>query len=272
MKQWFAILAFMLITFPVFAADSPSPSQPTTANTVEGPVTGKLPDKITLIVQNQKGPRPTVSDMGAVSVSFCTEVTVARSGGASNFFGQQRATSCQTPDRKLHLSGKRQTTGIHITPKAAGEWRWTSDYSLSFTPKNPWPAGQQYQVQFDSALFPENVVLTNGTSIFAAEPLKVRVSQMSFLQDPNDIETRGVSTVLAFNTPVDAQALKEHIGFTLQELTGGKKPGDRRVVAKGDNLPFEIQMIDGGMRANITTPIKTIPDKERFVEIAIQPG
>ena len=272
MKQWLVMLAFLLIPFSALADETQAPAQPATANKVEGPVAGKLPDEIALTVRNANGPLPTVSNMDQVSASFCTEVTVKRSGGAMNFFASPQYTTCQTPDRKLHLAGKRQLTGIHITPDVAGEWRWMSDYSLSFTPKNPWPPGQRYQVQFDNAIFPENVKLTNGAYGFTAEPLKVRVSTMSFLQDPNDIEKRGVVTSLTFNAPVEARALKEHLRFTLQELTDEAKPADRRIIARAEDLPFEIQLNDGGMQANITTPIRTIPDKERFVQIIIQPG
>ena len=185
---------------------------------------------------------------------------------------QQPRIYCRTPDRKLHLAGRRQLTGIHMTPEADGLWRWDSDYSLTFKPKKSWPAGQNYQVQFDQAIFPDQVILTNNSYSFTTEPLSVHVSEMEFFQDPNDVEKRGVTTTLDFNTPVEAQAIKEHLQFVLEELTDDSRPTDRKIIAKAENLSFELQLNEDGTRATVTTPIKTLPDKERFLKVVVQPG
>ena len=95
---------------------------------------------------------------------------------------------------------------------------------------------------------------------------------MEFFQDPNDVEKRGVTTTLDFNTPIEAQALKEHLQFVLEELTDDSRPTDRKIIAKAENLSFELQLNEDGTRATVTTPIKTLPDKERFLKVVVQPG
>ena len=273
MRQWCALLVFSLMVSPVFAADPPASQKPVTANKVEGPVTGQLSDKITLTIQNPVNDSPRVSNKASLSVSFCTEITVMENvrlqGGK---YVQQPRIYCRTPDRKLHLSGRRQLTGIHMTPEADGLWRWAGDYTLTFKPKKSWPAGQAYQIQFDQAIFPDQVILTNNSYSFTTEPLSAHVANMEFFQDPNDVEKRGVTTTLDFNTPIEAQALKEHLQFVLEELTDDSRPTDRKIIASAANLSFELQLNEDGTRATVTTPIKTLPDKERFLKVVVQPG
>ena len=253
MKSWFVLPAFLLcLLSPVFAADTPAP---TTANKVEGPVTGKLPDSINVQIQNPNRFLH-VLNLDTVSVSFCTPGLI----------------TCSTPNRALHIAGQRQLTGIHMTPDAEGEWRWDSDYDLVFTPKKPWPVAQPYRVQFDAAVFPAPVKWFGGSYDFASDSLKPTIDSMEFFQDPIEVEKRGVSTTINFNTAVDAKDLKDHLQFTLQELTDAAKPGDRKVVGKEENMPFDLQLVDDGTTANVTVPLKTLPDKERFLKAVVSPG
>ncbi len=249
-----------------------SPPLPVTAEKVGGPVTGQLPDKIKLTIENSGVAVLGVSDKSALSVSFCTEVTSMENVWSAGKVVQQPVTRCRTPDRKLHLAGRRQLTGVHMTPEVDGLWRWDNDYRLTFRPKKFWPTAQTYQVQFDQSIFPEAIELANTSMHFATQPLSAHVTEMEFLQDPNDVENRGVSTVLDFNAPVDAQTVRDHLRFTLEELTDGAKPTDRKIVAKSENLPFDVQFDQSGAKATVTTPIKTLPDKERFVKVAVLPG
>ncbi len=272
MKKWCALLAFCLMVSPVFAADPPSSKKPVTANKVEGPVTGQLSDKITLTIQNPGNNSPRIFDKASLSVSFCTETTVMEKVRLKGKDVQQPRIYCRTPDRKLHIAGRRQLTGIHMAPEADGLWRWDSDYTLTFKPKKPWPAGQDYKIQLDQAIFPDKVILTNNTYSFTTEPLSVHVANMEFFQDPNDVEKRGVTTILNFNTPVEAQALKEHLQFALEELTDDSRPSDRKIIGKAENLSFALQLNEDGTQATVTTPIKTLPDKERFLRVVVQQG
>ncbi len=272
MKKWFALLAFCLMASPLLAADHTVSGKPVTANKTQGPATGQLSDKITLSVQDPGNYSPSASDKKSVSVSFCAETTVMENTWVKGKNIQQPRVYCRTPDRKLHLAGRRQSTGIHMMPEVDGVWRWDTDYTLTFKPRKPWPAGQNYYVQFDHSIFPDQVTLTNDSYTFATAPLSVHVSGMEFFQDPNEVEKRGVTTVLDFNMPVEVQAVKEHLRFILEEMTDDAEATDRKVIAKAENLSFELQLDEDGKQATVTTPIKTLPDKERFLKVIVQPG
>ena len=66
--------------------------------------------------------------------------------------------------------------------------------------------------------------------------------------------------------------LRQHLQFVLEELTDDAKPPDRQIIAKAETLPFELQLNEDGTQATVTTPIKTLPDKERFLKVVVQPG
>lgn len=276
MRSWIgASLALFFIASPLIAAESTpqsTPSQPVTANKVEGPVTGKLPDKIILSIDPHSSNSPGLNNKSQLGVSFCTENSTFENVLINGQYLKQPRVYCITPDRKLHLSGKRQNTGITMVPELAGEWRWSSDYSLVFKPKKPWPTAQNYQLKFDQAVFPDQVKLVNGNYSFVTESLIPQIPEMTFFQDHNDVEKRGVSTTIRFNSPVEADDLKQHLEFILEELTEEPKPNERKVIAKAENLPFDMKMNDSGTEAVITTPLKTLPDKERFLKVVIKPG
>lgn len=272
MRSWIvAALTLFLVSSSLIAADYTSP-QPVTANKVEGPVTGSLPDKIMLSIDPYSSNSPGLNNTAQLRVSFCTEHSTFENVLINGEYVKQPKVNCNTPDRKLHLFGKKQNMGITLVPELAGEWRWSSDYSLVFKPKTPWPAAQNYQLKFDQTVFPNQVKLINGNYSFITEPLIPQIPQMSFFQDPNDVEKRGVSTTIRFNSPVETETLKQHLEFILQELTEPLKPNEHNVIAKAENLAFDIKMNDSGTEAVITTPLKMLPDKERFLTVVIKPG
>jgi len=259
-----AFLALLVSVSPVFA-DAPvvpdiTAPVPTTANKVDGPVTGGLPDKIDL---NVWFGGEIVSNVRPVTIRFCMH---------QNYVFNYMASICSTPDRQLHITGKRQLTGITMTPPVEGEWRWDSDYSLQFTPVHAWPAGKQFQVDMQPSIFPTQVDLHDQHFTISSAPLRASITSMTFFQDENQSDNRGVSTSIQFNTPVAAKDAKEHLSFKLEELSDGDKPEDRKILSAGDNLPFELKMSDDGLEANITTPIASMPDKERFLEANISEG
>ena len=161
MKKWrlagiFAVVLASTLTLAVFSHHHHTPKGkppvlPVTANKISGPVTGQLPDHMDLWLTSDNA---NVTNVASVPVSFCS--------AKASVLGQ-KASTCDEPDRKLHLGGKRQLTGIAMTPDVHGEWRWDSDYRLVFSPAQPWVPGQDYNVVFDSSIFPSQVTL-HGTA------------------------------------------------------------------------------------------------------------
>ncbi len=260
MKKWLAaaLLALILFVPPVHAADKPI--VPTTANKVSGPVTGQLPDKIDLRVWFGG---EIVTNLQSATVSFCANET---------YLMGHLVSTCTFPDRKLHISGKRQLTGITMTPPIEGEWRWDSDYRLTFTPAQPWAPGQNYNVKFAATVFPSNVILHSDSFTIHVAPLRASIGTIEFFQDPNESEKRGVTATIDFNTPVAADALKPHLSVKTEELTDAAKPEDRKIVSTSENLPFDLKMSDDRLRATVSVPVATMPDKERFMVLDISKG
>ena len=58
---------------------------------------------------------------------------------------------------KLDLIGEVLSQGVTLSPNIAGKWLWQDDNTLSFTPEQAWPAGQQYKVSLDKAIFAPDI-------------------------------------------------------------------------------------------------------------------
>src|SRR5579862_3479868 len=48
----------------------------------------------------------------------------------------------------LQQADKIITSGIDLSPKITGTWRWVSDKNLEFAPKNDWPIDKAFTVSF----------------------------------------------------------------------------------------------------------------------------
>lgn len=245
-----------------------------TANQVSGPAVGNLTDKIELSLSPYLSNRPNLSNRDALTISFCATRTIRETVLLNGRYVPQSRVHCETPGRKLNQTGKRAMTGVTMTPDLTGEWRWRDDYTLTFKPKRAWPAGQPVQLRFDAGLFPDQVKLLSGSYQFTTEPLAPQITDMQFFQDPNDVEKRGVSASVRFNTPVAAEALKRHLRATLEEVSWETEARGlrKRLVAAAENMPFDLQLNEGGQQAEITVPLKVLPDKERFLKLEILPG
>lgn len=273
MKSWIQTKSLTLLILS-FLTISPVIAAPTveTANKITGPIQGNIDDKVVVSVDPRASKYARLQNLSSLPVSFCTENTSYKNISMNGMNINQPRVNCTTPDRKLQLAGKQQTTGIKMVPDLPGEWRWLSDFTLSFQPKNPWPAGQNYQVTFSQEIFPEQIKIANGSYSFSAEQLNPRIQSMTFFQDINDAEKRGVTTTIQFNTPVEQEELKKHLEFTLEEVLDASKQNEKKVVTQAKDLPFDIKMNDDGAEAVISLPIKSLPDKERFLRATIKPG
>lgn len=233
------VLAFYLAAhIPAFAQQA-----------ADAAVTGTLPDPIALIIGEKESRYTKQENNTPLEIRFCEEKT--------------SKDYCVTPNRNLNRTGMQVTSGVALTPAIEGEWRWQSDYSLVFTPKSVWPAGQNYSVAFDATLFPPHVTLKNTGYAFSSEKLAGTVSSMTFFQDPNDLNRKLVSTLISFNYPVATESVEKALRFSMEELEGGKP------VTSAQNLDFKAAWETDKRSVTVTTPIATLPDKERFMKIEI---
>lgn len=262
-------LAVVLMSEPVAASESLPPAA--TANLVTGPVTGALGDKITLALD----PFQTFTGLQGRSplrLRFCAIKTSYRTVTLNGMSQREARTDCITPDRKLNLRGRRVAEGLQLTPEVAGTWRWLSDYDLIFTPRQEWPSGVSYQGAITGAIFPSQVLLTSRDFTASTTALTAQIGSMSFFQDPSDITQKGVSARVVFNAPVKLDDVKAKLTATLEELSEAPKPTEKKIIAAAENLPLEAKLDETGRVVTVTIPLKTLPDKVRFIRLDLAPG
>lgn len=184
-------------------------------------------------------------------------------------YGDNYYMACQP---RLELDGKKAVAGITITPAIDGEWRWRGDYSLYFTPSAYWQAGTNYTISLDLDAMgvPARVVLNRGARqaaiTFMTNTLAVKFPEMAYMQDPGDPAKKLVSTRLSFNYPVDLALLKEKIRLEMEEENGGA------LQKSATALTYEIKYNAEDRTAWAATPIKTLPDKGRYLRMIVADG
>jgi uncharacterized repeat protein (TIGR01451 family) len=263
MKKWIGVFASLLLVSVAFAQEPQGTAAiPTTANKIEGPVTGKLQDAITVTANQRFHVR--ALNMDSVHIRFCTEAL-------SILFKQKE---CVTPNHELHHAGQRVPVGIQMNPSMEGEWRWDSDYDLMFKPAKPWPAGAHYDVKIDASIFPENIKFQKPGAIdyaFDTYNVSASISRMEFMQDPNHPDKRVVMATIDFNMPVEEADVRNSLRFSLEEVDRESKESDKLIV-KMDRLPFEFHRMDNDRGANLSVPLNSLPDDETFMILHVANG
>src|SRR5262249_25108859 len=90
-------------------------------------------------------------------------------------------------------------TGVQMSPKMAGEWRWRGDRQLVFAPAGVWREGQKYQVSYGGK--------KGG---FETDPLELSGFDLRLYQDPRAPEVLKIVGTIDYNYPIDRESLKEH--------------------------------------------------------------
>lgn len=200
------------------------------------------------------------------SISFYFE---ADSNRCRDYYGESYYSGCRP---RLGFDGKRADAGITISPPIKGEWRWDYDYRLSFTPSEVWQADQNYVVEldFDAMRLPSNVVLAKDarktTKSVKTKPLNVEITNMRFMQDPDDPDRKLVTAKLETNYPVITPSLDKRIDVALEKEDGGE------FLAIQKFMPYELQFTADQMSANFSVPIQKLLDKDHFLKLEIAEG
>lgn len=160
----------------------------------------------------------------------------------------------------LSMVDKSVTQGIDISPPIPGQWRWSGDDRLLFTPDKYWPAGQQYQITFQKGLFAKHIALEMHTHTFTTKPLEICVEDLRLYQDPKDPLTRKIVGILRFNYPVDRISLEQYLHLVQQ-------------AQKTDSYPLTLTFDESSdlIAYFESTPI-SLPHIPTFVNLLIDPG
>ncbi|WP_447868685.1 alpha-2-macroglobulin family protein [Rahnella aceris] len=167
-------------------------------------------------------PAPMVYQNTSVSVSGPESVNYAAQKPAP----QQVIFSFRHSAAPVTEVGKVVEKGISLKPATEGEWKWVSGYTLVFTPKNPLPMGNKYDVNFtpDVLLAPQ-IKLAKTRYEFSAPAFSYQLGQAEYYQDPQDPQKRSAIFNVKFNAPVDVASFEKQISLGLTE--GKAKTGTK---------------------------------------------
>ena len=96
------------------------------------------------------------------------------------------------------------TSGVSMSPKIDGEWRWLSGRQLQFIPKTDWKIDQTYKIRFDkSKWLADNTKLASYQSEFTSAAFTAQLESNQFYLDPIDPTQKKMVATFAFTHPVD---------------------------------------------------------------------
>ncbi|MBN1271364.1 MAG: alpha-2-macroglobulin family protein [Candidatus Aminicenantes bacterium] len=167
---------------------------------------------------------------------------------------------------RLDQVGKQVDKGIILTPPFEGQWLWTDDSSLKFTPALDWPISQKFTVEFEPSLFPAHVKLESYNFEFKTADFSITIPSFSFYENPADPKIKKVVATVKFSHSVDQEEFKKRTSLILQE----EKKTDR----KKDLLPYGFTVSYGPFNgeAYIHSDPITIPENDGFMRLIIAKG
>lgn len=116
---------------------------------------------------------------------------------------------------------KAVASGIAVSPAVKGEWKWTDDHTLQFTPAADWPVGQHYDVRFGTKkVFAPQVHMAKDRFGFDTVAFLGKLDKGEFYQNPNDATAKQVIQELDFNYPVAPAQLEKRIHLAIADKYG----------------------------------------------------
>ncbi len=124
--------------------------------------------------------------------------------------------------------------GVTLEPSLPGEWRWQSDSLLVFSPREPWPIGQQYEIRFADAAIADHVRLSQDSVSFTTQAFSATLAEAEFYQDPVDPAQKQVVATVRFNYPVEPQSFESRLSMRLVDPQSRKEQPYRFTVTYDD--------------------------------------
>jgi uncharacterized protein YfaS (alpha-2-macroglobulin family) len=167
---------------------------------------------------------------------------------------------------RLEQMGKRLTRGVSLQPPIKGDWVWTSDRQLTFTPAEDWAVGQQYRIRLDKSLFPGHVRPDAYEYAFQSAPLTGSITSSEFYIDPKDPKVKQAVLTATFSHPIVPASLESRIALRM----GGASAGFLGLGAK--SFPFTISYNKFKNEAYIKSGNIEIPAKDAALDATIGDG
>jgi len=158
------------------------------------------------------------------------------------------------PIAPLDKVTKEVNAGVTLKPALSGKWNWENDNTLVFTPKQDWPADQDFIVELTQKLFSKKALHFKNLNISYTTPyFQASIDNMSLEQDIAGGKDHNVFSTLNFTHPVDKGSLAKSL-----KLRDGKK-----------EIPFELSYEKNLKTAYVRSNIVNIDSKERYIKLSI---
>lgn len=146
--------------------------------------------------------------------------------------------------------------GVRLSPQIEGTWRWADEATLVFQPVNPWPAGQDFEIEFGPGAFAPDARIARGPHRFASAPLTVNVVDAGLIHGDGDGAARRVTGRIQSSHVLQAEALQRALSVRV---------GSQAVA-------FELELDDAGREASFRSEPIAIADEARTVRVRVAAG
>ncbi len=171
----------------------------------------------------------------------------------------------------LELVNKPITTGITLSPVIEGQWVWTDDRTLKFTPKTDWGVDTEYAVSFaKEGFFTPKVKIEKLTATFKSAPFTAQFSQAQFYQDPVDPAGKKTVATVRFSHPIDAADFEKHV--SLERVAKEKKGVLESITGSTNQLKFKVTFDKERLNAYIHSELLTLQDEPQNILMQISEG
>ncbi len=156
-------------------------------------------------------------------------------------------------------------SGVSLSPALPGEWRWQGDRTLVFEPQQDWPAGTEFTVKLDKALFVDEARLKSLSWPFVTPAFNVELGELEFYQDPRDRTVRKVVSTLVFSHPVDKPSLEKHLAMTM-------RPSGAEISVEPKKYAFTVSYDPNQREAYVHSEPLTLPEQPNTMVLSVGKG
>ncbi|OGQ90027.1 MAG: hypothetical protein A2289_15320 [Deltaproteobacteria bacterium RIFOXYA12_FULL_58_15] len=161
----------------------------------------------------------------------------------------------------LEAIGKPVVADVSIDPPIAGEWLWSAEDTLTFTPKTHWPVGEEYEIKFDKKAIAAHIRLTTYELEMTTAPLDVTLSDAELYIDPKDPKIKKAVATFRFNYPVDTESFAKQVKMTLVDPFAPEK-----------KLTFTTSFDGLGFEAYVHSENIEIPLEDQNLKVELEQG
>ncbi len=116
----------------------------------------------------------------------------------------------------INLVGS-EIENISISPKIEGIWRWENEYSLTFNPKNDWPAGEDYKIKFPKEIFNDEYPIEKLTYNISTPKFEAKMKSFQLFQDPKNPKVHQLQAEFSFTHPADPVFFEKNINIQIDK-------------------------------------------------------